>query len=605
MKTGGDTVMDSTYISVPENLEEILTDQQRRLEAMGHCWLPYAERLRELDTRLVEGRFHLAVLGQVKRGKSTLLNALIGDDVLPSSVIPLTALPTFIRYGDQQKLRVRFLDDKPEIELKGASARWLNDQLMQYVSEDENPKNSKGIREVEIDHPGELLRDVVLIDTPGIGSIYRHNTEATMNFLPQCDASLFVISADPPITEVEVEFLREVKNRVGYLFFVLNKVDYLNETDRVKALDFFRTILVQDAGIDPDTPIFAISARKGLEATLSGDSALWETSGLKAIYTHIASFLAHDKNRVLREAIGTKAYDIFREIHLQLSLERKALELPLARLEERLALFDQKINEIQVRKIQAMDILAGDHKRVRELLETHVRDLSCPLRAKLTSVAENAIVHSTDDPDNAAEEALAAIIPGWFEHELGELTGIMDREIKTRLKEHQVQADSLVESIRKAAADLFDIPYHAPDGERVYTPVRRPYWVSRTWDRTFSPVPPGVFGRLLPKAVLEKRARDRAKRHIESLLVQNLENLRWETIQNVDSAFRKFSTDFETHLFQTIEATHGAISAAYAEREKHADTVGLRLDELDRAIEEIQETIRTFDIARPETGSWQ
>ncbi|WP_346866499.1 dynamin family protein [Methanocalculus sp. MSAO_Arc2] len=588
--------MDGTQISVRENLEEILSDQQRCLEAMDSGWLLYAERLRELQERLAEGRFHLAVLGQVKRGKSTILNALIGEDILPSSVIPLTALPTFIQYGDQQMVRVRYNDNRPEIELKGESARWLNDQLMQYISEDENPKNCKDIREVEIDHPGELLRDVVLIDTPGIGSIYRHNTEATMNFLPQCDACLFVISADPPITEVEVAFLKEVKSRVGYLFFVLNKIDYLSDTELVKALEFFRTILIQDAGIGPDTPIFAISARNGLEAKQSGDMALWEKSGLRAIYNHIANFLAHDKNRVLREAIGQKAYDIFWEIHLQLSLERKALELPLAQLEQRLALFDQKINEIHLQKIRTMDILAGDHKRVRELLENYVRDLSDPLRAKLNSVAENAILNSEDDPDNAAEEALADIIPGWFEHELGELTEIMDKEIAMRLKEHQVQADILIESIRKAAADLFDIPYHAPNSERVYEPVRRPYWVKRTWDRTFSPLPPGVVGRLLPKAVREKRARDRVQRHIESLLVQNLENLRWETIQNIDSAFRKFSTDFDAHLSLTIEATHGAASSACAERKKHADTVAFRLGELDAAIQEIEKTIRLFEV---------
>ncbi|MCP1714760.1 GTPase SAR1 family protein [Methanocalculus alkaliphilus] len=587
--------MDDTRLSIPENLEKVLSDQQRRLEENGSWGQHYAERLRHLEERLLEGRFHLAVLGQVKRGKSTLLNALIGEDVLPSSVIPLTALPTFIRYGDQQTLRVRYIDTRPDIVLNGDSSLWLNNQLMQYISEDENPKNCKGIREVEIDHPGELLRDVVLIDTPGIGSIYRHNTEATMNFLPQCDASLFVISADPPITEVEVAFLREVKNRVGYLFFVLNKVDYLNDTDRVRALDFFRTILIQDAGIDPATPIFAVSARQGLEAQLSGDAALWKESGLKAIYDHIVNFLAHDKNRVLREAIGIKAYDIFREIHLQLSLERKARKLPLNQLEERLALFDRKISEINSRRITTSDILAGDHKRVRELLENHIRDLSDPLRDMLTSVAENAILNSEDDPDNAAQEALADAIPGWFEGELGKLTERMDREIAMRLKEHQVQADLLIESIRKAAADLFDIPYHAPDGQRVYEPVRRTSWIDRAWDRTFSPVPPGVVGKLLPGAVRKKRARDRAQRHIESLLVQNLENLRWETIQNIDSAFRKFSTDFETHLSLTIEATHGAISSACTERKKHADTVAVRLGELDAALEGIEDTIRLFE----------
>ncbi|MCX5841974.1 MAG: dynamin family protein, partial [Deltaproteobacteria bacterium] len=124
----------------------------------------------------------------------------------------------------------------------------------------------KGVLQVEITHPAEILRDVVLIDTPGIGSTYRHNTEATMNFLPQCDAALFLVSADPPITEVEVAFLQEIKSRVTRLFFVLNKVDYLTDSERETALEFYRTILTRDAGINPDTPIFTTSARKGLRA---------------------------------------------------------------------------------------------------------------------------------------------------------------------------------------------------------------------------------------------------------------------------------------------------------------------------------------------------
>ena len=77
-----------------------------------------AERLGKLAERLQEGRFHLAVLGQFKRGKSTLLNALLGEEVLPAAVVPLTARPTFIRHGEQRRVRVVFEDDRPPEEVK-------------------------------------------------------------------------------------------------------------------------------------------------------------------------------------------------------------------------------------------------------------------------------------------------------------------------------------------------------------------------------------------------------------------------------------------------------------------------------------------------------
>ena len=254
-------------IPVPENLAEILNTGRRRFEAMDSRYAIPAQRLGELEKRLTQGRFHLAVLGQVKRGKSTLINALLGEDILPSSVVPLTALPTFIRHGDQRSLRVRYTDSRPDTVLNGeptkciedlgllashlSENRWLQKQLMAFVTEDANPENEKGVLQVEITHPAAILRDVVLIDTPGIGSTYRHNTEATMNFLPQCDAALFVISADPPITEVEVSFLKEIRSRVAQVFFVLNKVDYLTGAEREMALGFYRTVLTRDAGIDP------------------------------------------------------------------------------------------------------------------------------------------------------------------------------------------------------------------------------------------------------------------------------------------------------------------------------------------------------------------
>ena len=103
-----------------------------------------------------------------------------------------------------------------------------------------------------------LSKGIVLIDTPGIGSTFRHNTEVTLNFLPQCDAALFLVSADPPITEVEVEFLKHLKTKVSLIFFILNKIDYLDEEERQKVLNFFKQVLKEQAGYESDPIIFSV-----------------------------------------------------------------------------------------------------------------------------------------------------------------------------------------------------------------------------------------------------------------------------------------------------------------------------------------------------------
>ena len=97
----------SQEVYVPENLAGILSEGQKAVAAMGPGYAVFAGHLAGLETRLSEGRFHLAVLGQVKRGKSTLINALLGEDVLPGSVVPLTAIPTFVRFGNEKGIRVR------------------------------------------------------------------------------------------------------------------------------------------------------------------------------------------------------------------------------------------------------------------------------------------------------------------------------------------------------------------------------------------------------------------------------------------------------------------------------------------------------------------
>jgi GTPase Era involved in 16S rRNA processing len=586
----------TSSISVPENLADILKTERYHFEQRDARYSLHAQRLDELEKRLSQGRFHLAVLGQVKRGKSTLLNALLGEDVLPTSVIPLTAIPTFIQYGEQRLLRVRYNDNRPDSVLKGEPTQWLNKQLMGFVTEDANPRNEKGVLQVEITHPAEILRDVVLIDTPGIGSTYRHNTEATMNFLPQCDAALFLVSADPPITEVEVAFLKEIKSRVTRLFFVLNKVDYLTESECETALGFYRTILTRDAGINPDTQIFTISARKGLLAKESGDTQQWVESGLSDVFDHLIAFLAHEKNRVLKEAIGRKALDVFNDVQLQIELEIKALELPLTHLESQLALFDKKIAETEQQRVHAQDILTGDQNRVHEQLETYIKNLRAPIREKLTSIADTAIAASPYNPEQAAKQAVADAVPGWFEHELGTVSAKMEGEITALLKNHEQRADELIESIRKAASELFEIPYHAPKGERVYTSDRKPFWVEHAWESSLSPISSEVIERVLPGTIRASRARERLKKQIDTLVVRNLENLRWETLQNINAAFRKFSNELDANLSLTIEATHGAVRSALAQRKQHGEIVADRIVDLKNVSTEIQRVINRFEM---------
>jgi len=551
--------------------------------------------LTTLRERLAEGRFHLAVLGQFKRGKSTLLNALLGEEILPSSVIPLTAIPTFVRGGKQREVAIHYQDGRPEDIIVAGSAMEMNNILLRYVSEEYNPKNTLAITYVEIQHPATILRDVVLIDTPGIGSTHRHNTEMTLNFLPQCDAALFLVSADPPLTEVEVGFLREIRQKVARLFFVLNKVDYLDQDELETALAFLRRVLHENIGLEERGHIFPVSSRMGLRAREKDDTELWEKSGLSAVNDHLVTFLAREKFLVLREAVAQKALDVLNEAALQVQLKIRSLELPLDTLKDRLTFFDQKISEARQQQKYARDILKGDHIRGAELLEQESARLREAARAHLTRIAELAMISGIEQGSQTISDAIAAEIPVYFEHALGEFSARFDREITILLQGHQKRADDLIESVRLAASDLFEIPYHAPESERVFVMARKPYWVSRKdWSSFINPLSPEVIERAMPRAMREKRIRARLAKEIETLVIRNVENLRWATLQNIDAAFRVFSRDLDENIEKTIDATHGAIKATYERRKVHEEESASALQQLNIAFRNLTGVIQRF-----------
>ncbi|MEN6412729.1 MAG: dynamin family protein [Veillonellales bacterium] len=216
----------------------LMTKAAMLFRQTGKSLSAYGDQMEELATRLREERFHLAVLGQFKRGKSSLINALLGGEILPASSIPLTALPTVIRWGEKRQAVITFASGRVEKNVF-ADDPSLTAYLTRFVAEQENPHNQLAVKQVEVEYPaGFLANGVTLIDTPGIGSTFKHNTETTLQFLSQCDAALFVLSADPPITANEVEFLQTVKKHVRQVFFILNKVDYLSAAERETVIAF-------------------------------------------------------------------------------------------------------------------------------------------------------------------------------------------------------------------------------------------------------------------------------------------------------------------------------------------------------------------------------
>ncbi len=533
-------------------LETLLARAAETASQIGPEFLAHAQKLDDLRQRFCEGRFHLAVLGQFKRGKSTLLNALTGDPVLPVGVVPLTAAPTFLRYGQTPAVHVLYRDDRPPEEFSGTGVDERRTWLADFVTEKGNPQNRRGVAAVQVELPAPILAGgVVLIDTPGIGSTYRHNTTATLDFLTQCDAALFLVSADPPITEVELAFLRQVKEKVPRLFFVLNKIDYLSPDELAEALAFYRDILAQEAGRDDDFRVFCVSARRGLAARTAADEKRWRDSGMAELEEFLVDFLAREKFAALSEAISRRAVDFIDAALMEAGIVLQALKLPRQELEEKITLFEKSLQQAESDRRLVEDVLAGDKKRVAAFVEEQARDLRQEAEEYFQEVMES----GGSSARSGIQQAWAEAIPAFFEQRQEALNRRVRERLVACLEPHEERLQNLVETLRRAAADLFRVSYRPLVPAEALEIRRKPYWVLNTWNTDPLPVLQSLHQRL------------------DRLVRRNVENIRWSTLQNINISFAGFARRTRERLDETVAATRGAMEAARARRRKHGDSV--------------------------------
>jgi GTP-binding protein EngB required for normal cell division len=548
------------------------------------------DRIREFRARLQEGHFHLAIVGQFKRGKSSVLNALLGAPLLPTGVVPLTSVPTFIRWADRPGVRVHYDHGRPPEQIEVDDIDRIRSTLFRFVAEQANPSNRLGVRKVELQFPADILANgVVLIDTPGIGSTLRHNTDAALRILPDCDAGLFVISVDPPITELESEYLNAVCKHVARLFVVLNKIDTIRSNELGTALEFLASVLREQLSQREPT-IFPLSARDGLEGKMAKHGNAVEASGLANLEHHLFDFLAREKVEALRSALATKLHGTIAGAIADLMLEIRALETPLADLESKASQFSQTLKDIARELLTVRDLLAGDRRRSIEALEEHAERLRREAREHLLGIADAALASHAGGPgsEEQVQTALKDAIPEFFESKLRELSTATDEAIRTALASHNERTERLIDSVHAAASELFDLPAIPAAQIEPFAIRREPYWVTQDWNQTFAALPEGLLDRVLPTAIRRRRFRDQFARQVSELVQRNVENLRWALLQTIEDAVRQFAAAIDDQLDDAIATTQGAIRDALTMRQQQTESVGSELHRLRRGIADLE-----------------
>jgi GTP-binding protein EngB required for normal cell division len=193
--------------------------------------------------RAEDRSFEIAVFGRVSSGKSSLLNAVIGTDVLPVGVTPVTAVPTRIIHGEEPSLTVSFAD--APVKTFGIQ------QLGEFATEQHNPNNVKHVTRVTVTIPvSRLSQGVSFVDTPGLGSLATGGAAETLAYLPRCDLGVFLIDAGSTLTEEDVRTIRALREAAIPVHILLSKADLLDRPDCEKTIGYIRQHIVSETGLE-------------------------------------------------------------------------------------------------------------------------------------------------------------------------------------------------------------------------------------------------------------------------------------------------------------------------------------------------------------------
>jgi|GEM_PF-87490 len=507
----------------------------------------------ELTEKVLTNAFNLVVVGQFKRGKTTLINALLGADILPVAVVPLTSIVTVMKYGEALRLNVYFND--------GRVAEIKPESLSEYVTERGNPKNAKDVSEVVITYPSPyLMGGVQIIDTPGVGSIYEHNTDVAYQYLPKSDAALFLLSVDQPLSKAELDFLRDVREYSNRIFFLLNKVDYFSEADLLESIEFSKTVLRKAMGTE--VRIFPVSAKLALEGKLSAAEQLLSKSLLPQFSEVLNNFLMEEKGKILILSVANNLLRLLSQARFELELEMKSLATPLEELKEKITTFEGKKKEVLAEKKDFDLLLDGEIKRIiKDVLEEDLNVYGKELRLKTETSLEEYYRESTSMSLKELNMHLEEHVISEVRQAFNAWRGIEDEKLAKMFegvcKRFITKIDETVDSLLKFSSELFAVPFNAVEAEALWS-VKTGFYYKFKDEPVSLELLVSSLTFSLPKFIGEKIILKKMKEFLHQVIDMQSGRIRYDFAERLD----KSKLDFRWEMLKRIEATIEGISTA-------------------------------------------
>jgi GTP-binding protein EngB required for normal cell division len=486
----------------------------------------------------------VAVLGRFKAGKSSFLNHFLGRDILPVGVVPVTAVVTEIRYGTRVEARVRHHDGRvSEVPL---------DQIGGYISEKENPENVRQIDWITVELPGlRRYRGLKFVDTPGLESALSHNTQTSLDWLPNVGLALVAVSVDPPLSQRDIELLKTLYQYTPKVGVLLTKADLLSEPELQEVVEYVRAQLARSLSGTPR--VFPYSTKPGFERFRQALEAELAGGTLERFAEERESILLRKMDTLLRECVD------------YLSLSLKAAEMVQS---ERQALKQAVIGEMEIVdevkaavRLVVQHAAAGTRSMAADRLETHRNDL------------ERALLEAFESEFPKWTRSLATMLSGfekWLASALrDELTVLSIRERSSFLAPlHRVrkQAFRALQQFRDRLSDrtmrAFGVPLRTTETEIDVVEPRTPdIRVGRVFDRNWELLSP-----ILPVWPIKAAVHRHFARTISYAIYLNLSRLSSQWEESVNGALWGVEREARRRLDELLGTVERLVESGGNER---------------------------------------
>jgi Dynamin family len=563
--------------------DRALADALSELSALG------TERDREqlaaLRDRLAEARLRVLVVGEAKRGKSTLVNALLDRDVLPSGVTPLTAVTTTVRYGEDERAEVRFLDGHEEKHPLTA--------LADLVTERGNPGNRRRIAGVTAYLAAPVLAGgVELVDTPGTGSVFEWDTQTAHEALLSMDTAVFVLTADPPVSATERDLLGRVAGLSVTTFTVLNKADHLDPAGLAESLEFTGRVL-QNAGAPGR--VYPMSARAALDG---GDP------GFAAFRAEFIAYLASRRHSDLRTSAIAQVRRIASSLADEVALTRRTAEMRAGDAAVRVEQFTARLAEVTVRGRDAVVVASAESGRLllamNDAADTDAPRIGRKVTARLDELFAGELRDaSPTEIERRGRERLTALsvaaAEAWrrrwqetIEQGLAQVDGRLAADLKTEL-----------DVLRGAAAELLGLDLSVPEPGARLAESRR-FFYTAGQDAGQTELLAGAVRRHLPGEFGRRTAREHLRRDVPGLSASQIGRARGDLQYRLTEAARALTRAVEQRYADGTDRIRSSLRAAADLREASAAEAVRRGEELaarDQALRHVAELLD--QVARP------